>query len=97
MIHITDLLKPTITCPPPATISCESSVLPAVTGTATAVDNCTPQANVVINYIDDLSGLFGCNHGVLKRTWTAAFAKYNILHSANLDRRYHTSGHHLPG
>jgi len=72
MIHITDLLKPTITCPPPATISCESSVLPAVTGTATAVDNCTPQANVVINYIDDLSGLFGCNHtGVLKRTWTA--------------------------
>ncbi len=72
MIHITDLLKPTITCPPPATISCESSVLPAVTGTATAVDNCTPQASLVINYIDDFSGLFGCNHtGILNRTWTA--------------------------
>jgi hypothetical protein len=72
MIHITDLLKPTITCPPPATISCESSVLPAVTGNATAVDNCTPQASLVINYIDDYSGLFGCNHtGILKRTWKA--------------------------
>jgi hypothetical protein len=29
--------------------------LPAVTGTATAVDNCTPQASLVINYIDDFS------------------------------------------
>ena len=72
MISITDLLKPTITSPPPATISCESSVLPAVTGTATASDNCTSANQIVIHYVDDQSGLFGCNNtGLLRRTWSA--------------------------
>ena len=72
MIQITDLLKPTLTCPPPATVSCESSVLPAVTGQASAADNCTPVASIVINYTDDVSLLFGCNGtGILQRTWSA--------------------------
>lgn len=72
LIHITDLLKPTLTCPPPATISCESSVSPDFTGEATASDNCTPQASIVIEYSDDESLLFGCNGtGILNRTWTA--------------------------
>ncbi len=72
LIHITDLLKPTLTCPPPATISCESSVLPDVTGEATASDNCTSQQDIIIAYSDDVSLLFGCNGtGILKRTWSA--------------------------
>lgn len=72
MIQITDLLKPTLLCPPPATISCESSILPAVTGTATAADNCTPVNAIQIAYTDNTTGLFGCNGtGVLWRTWTA--------------------------
>ena len=71
-IVITDLLKPTIICPPPVTISCESSIDPAVTGTAIAADNCTPSPSIAITYTDNTSGLFGCNGtGLLKRTWRA--------------------------
>jgi len=72
LIHITDTLKPTLTCPPPATISCESSVSPDFTGEATASDNCTPVSFIVIEYTDDESLLFGCNGtGILNRTWSA--------------------------
>ncbi len=72
MIQVTDLLKPTLNCPPPATISCESSVLPGVTGQATASDNCTPVQDIEVTYSDNVSGLFGCNGtGVLWRTWSA--------------------------
>ncbi|MEO7927096.1 MAG: T9SS type A sorting domain-containing protein [Saprospiraceae bacterium] len=71
-IQITDLLKPTLTCPPPATISCEDSFLPDVTGVPVAADNCTPVSSIVVNYTDDVSGLFGCNGtGILKRIWKA--------------------------
>jgi hypothetical protein len=73
MIHVTDLLKPTLNVPPATTISCESSVLPAVTGNATANDNCTPAAQITITYTDDVSGLFGCNGtGIMRRTWSAS-------------------------
>ena len=71
-ITITDLLKPTIICPPPATISCESSTSPDFTGAASASDNCTPVGSVVISYTDDESSLFGCNGtGILYRMWSA--------------------------
>lgn len=72
LIRITDLLKPTLQCPPPATVSCEASVSPDATGYATASDNCTPQGDIVITYSDDISGLFGCNGtGIRRRTWQA--------------------------
>ncbi|HJW31417.1 MAG TPA: hypothetical protein VJ508_19445, partial [Saprospiraceae bacterium] len=72
MIQITDLLKPTITCPPTATISCESSVLPDVTGNPIVSDNCTALNDIVVAYTDDVTGLFGCNGtGILNRTWSA--------------------------
>jgi hypothetical protein len=78
-IHITDLLKPTLFCPPPATISCESSVSPDFTGEATASDNCTAVEDIVIEYSDDESLLFGCNGtGILNRTWTATDLCGNI-------------------
>lgn len=72
LITITDLLNPTLTCPPAATISCESSVSPDITGYATASDNCTAEQEIVITYTDDTSLLFGCNGtGILNRTWSA--------------------------
>ena len=72
IIQITDLLKPTIICPPPVTISCESPVSPDITGAASATDNCTPVGKIDIVYSDDESGVFGCNGtGILKRTWMA--------------------------
>jgi hypothetical protein len=45
-----DVTKPSITCPLPITISCEASILPANTGTATATDNC--DGNPEITYSD---------------------------------------------
>lgn len=70
-IQVTDLLKPTLSCPPPATISCESSTSPDFTGAASATDNCTPVESLVIGYTDNESGLFGCNGtGLLIRTWS---------------------------
>jgi len=72
IIHITDLLQPILNCPPPATISCEDSVLPDFTGIAVASDNCTPVNLLIVDYTDDESGLFGCNGtGILQRTWSA--------------------------
>lgn len=72
LIRITDLLKPTLQCPPPASVSCESSVAPEATGFATASDNCTSSGDLVITYTDDISGLFGCNGtGLRRRTWQA--------------------------
>ncbi len=71
-IQITDLLKPILTCPPPATISCEDSVSPDFTGVAIASDNCTPVNLLQVDYTDNVTGLFGCNGtGVLYRTWKA--------------------------
>ncbi|HZV71158.1 MAG TPA: HYR domain-containing protein [Saprospiraceae bacterium] len=71
-IKITDLLKPTLNCPPPASISCEDSVSPDFTGVAVAADNCTPVSLLTVEYTDDVSGLFGCNGtGILNRTWKA--------------------------
>ncbi|MBK9982189.1 MAG: hypothetical protein IPP15_07145 [Saprospiraceae bacterium] len=71
-IQITDLLKPTLTCPLGYVISCEDSVLPDATGVAVAADNCTPVGLLTINYTDNVSGLFGCNGtGILNRTWMA--------------------------
>lgn len=72
IITVTDLLKPTIFCPAPITISCESPRTPEVTGAASATDNCTPVSSLVITFVDNTSGLIGCNGtGILKRTWTA--------------------------
>nr|MDQ3017556.1 hypothetical protein [Bacteroidota bacterium] len=71
-ITVTDLLKPTLSCPPPATISCESPRTPDATGAASATDNCTPAGSLVISFSDNNSGLIGCNGtGILKRTWSA--------------------------
>ncbi|OWY23447.1 HYR domain-containing protein, partial [Sphingobacteriales bacterium UPWRP_1] len=40
-ITIQDTTPPTITCPSNVTISCDQSTMPTVTGTASAIDNCS--------------------------------------------------------
>jgi hypothetical protein len=72
MITIIDDEAPVITCPDDITISCEEGTDPAITGTATAVDNCTLPDQIAISYSDDDSGLTGCSGtGVLIRSWEA--------------------------
>src|SRR5690606_5293055 len=66
-ITVQDNTPPKITCPPDITISCESSLSPAVTGDISASDFCSP---VFTGYTD--SPQLGCNGtGIIERTWTA--------------------------
>ena len=53
VITAKDVTLPVITCPAPKTISCDESISPVNTGSATATDNCG--GNPVITY-SDLSG-----------------------------------------
>ncbi len=69
-ITIQDLTAPTITCPADVTIECNTSTDPAVTGMATATDNCDtlPSIQVVADTI--IEG--GCpQEMILLRTWQA--------------------------
>jgi hypothetical protein len=67
---LVDGTPPVITCPPLAKIECDESRDPSNTGSATATDNLDPAP--VITFVDDESGLTGCNDtGDLIRTWTA--------------------------
>jgi len=51
-VTVNDNQPPAISCPPPATVECGASTLPAGTGTATATDNCTAPGSIVITYTD---------------------------------------------
>ena len=64
-----DITAPIITCPVNITIGCGSSLLPSVTGTATATDNCNQ--NIVITYIDNVASISSCG-GTIIRTWKAS-------------------------
>jgi hypothetical protein len=69
LITIQDYTKPLITCSSNITINCEASTLPANTGIATAVDNCT---NVVTNITyDDVLVFEGNGSYTISRTWSA--------------------------
>ena len=69
-----DVTLPVITCPSPKTISCDASILPANTGSATATDNCSGVP--VITY-SDVSGQdpnpshAGYYNYTIIRTWKA--------------------------
>ncbi len=78
-ITIEDATPPVISCPAAVTVECDASTDPSDTGTATATDNCTADADIVIDYSDNTSGLTGCNGtGTLIRTWTATDACGNV-------------------
>lgn len=69
-ITIVDNSPPVIVCPPTYTATCSSNTAPAMAGTATATDNCTPSADISITYTDQFSGLVDCDQ-TIRRTWTA--------------------------
>jgi hypothetical protein len=76
LVIVVDTQPPTITCPANVTVTKAQSSDPAVTGTATATDNCT--ASPAITYNDNRSGLTNCDAtGVIVRTWTATDAAGN--------------------
>jgi hypothetical protein len=49
-ITVADTIPPVIVCPPGATVACSDPLDPAITGRATATDNCS--TNVTISYSD---------------------------------------------
>jgi hypothetical protein len=69
LITFQDEEPPVITCPQNTSVPFGSSTDPAVTGTATASDNCTPTPQINITFTDQATGT-GCAQ-VITRTWTA--------------------------
>jgi len=67
-VDFRDVTPPVITCPPDATVECPGCTTPACVGVATATDNCTPDAQIVISFADSTSG--SCPQ-TITRTWTA--------------------------
>jgi hypothetical protein len=64
-----DFQKPTLACPPHLTLSClQDPTNLALTGVATATDNCVLQS---IDF-QNVGTLDGCNSGSITRTWSAA-------------------------
>jgi hypothetical protein len=70
MILVQDTTAPVLTCPVDVTLNCPSDTTPAVSGMATATEECTPDA--IMSYSDvvtpgDCEGAF-----TVTRTWVAA-------------------------
>jgi hypothetical protein len=70
IITMVDNTKPVLTEPNDITVNCNSSTLPAVTGMATATDNCSIPA---ITYVDAING------NTITRTWKATDASGNYI------------------
>ncbi len=64
VIHITDEVAPSLTCPADIIVPFGSSTAPSVTGTASGMDNCGGPA--IVSYTDAISG------NIITRTWTGA-------------------------
>jgi gliding motility-associated-like protein len=62
-----DQTAPMINCPANVTIDCNAPITPSNTGFATGIDNC--QSNLMITFVDVISGTF-CDT-IITRTWTA--------------------------
>jgi len=60
-----------ITCPADVTIECDEDRSPASNGTATATDNCTADADIVITFADNIIPGPCANTFTILRTWTA--------------------------
>ena len=71
-IQVVDETAPTLQCPASLTFNCSDDVSPAAIGFALASDNCSNAEFIVVDYVDNVSGLAGCNGtGNMFRTWTA--------------------------
>jgi hypothetical protein len=67
-IFVDDNVPPVITCPPNLTIECSDSTVPAVTGSATATDNCDPTPTLTFS---DVNVPTGPQVFTINRTWIA--------------------------
>jgi len=72
IITVEDTTAPVITCPANITGSCTDSTLPADTGMATAVDNCSPLVTITSSDVTS-QGADGCGqfNFTIERTWVA--------------------------
>ena len=77
MIMVQDTTAPVITCPADVSGSCTDSTLPTGTGEATATDNCSSEAEIMITFTDvSNQGMEGCGASTfsISRTWMATDA-----------------------
>ena len=71
VVTVSDQMPPVIVCPPATTLEgCGQPPAPALSGQATATDDCDPAPTV--GFLDEFSG--SVCHRVIFRTWTAAEA-----------------------
>ncbi len=70
-IFVQDTTDPVITCPADVTIECDVDRSPATNGTATATDNCTADADIIITFADNIIPGPCANTFTIERTWTA--------------------------
>lgn len=66
IINVSDITPPIISCPPDIVVECGSNTDPAITGTATATDDCSAE----VFYVDELVSK-NCFNPYIIRTWIA--------------------------
>ena len=77
IITVEDSTPPVLTCPADVTLECDGDPTTAGTGMATATDNCSSAAEIVITSSDvSTQGTDGCSQFefMITRTWTATDA-----------------------
>lgn len=70
IVTISDTNAPDITCPGDVNVECNTDTSPAVTGSASAVDECDPNAGVT--YADEETPGACPQAKTIRRTWTAS-------------------------
>jgi hypothetical protein len=83
LITILDNTPPVITVPANISISCTASTHPDNTGWATATDNCTPSANIVLTWEDVVTPGTCAGRSTIARTWTATDLCGNVREAVN--------------
>ena len=69
IITVSDVTAPVLTVPADVTLECGDDTTPAITGYATAIDNCDP--NPVVTFSDEAAAGSCASEVVITRTWTA--------------------------
>ncbi len=81
-ITVQDIVPPAIICPANLTINCQSSPLPASTGTAIATDNCGSAP--AVTYSDIITAGSCSGNYLINRTWSATDGCGNLSNSVQI-------------